>query len=86
MTKPTIKTTVPLTEMAGSIYQQLRGHLTNLKLNAAAEALPQVIEQATAEKLSLTTALERLLAIEVTTAEARRLTGRLRRQGNDASD
>ena len=78
MTKPTTKTTVPLTEMGGSIYQQLRGHLTNLKLTAAAEALPQVIEQATAEKLSLTAALERLLAIEVTTAEARRLTGRLR--------
>ena len=48
------------------------------ELTAAAEALPQVIEQATAEKLSLTAALARLLEIEVTTAKARRLTGRLR--------
>lgn len=78
MTKTTTTNKDTLTEMGGSIYQQLRGHLTNLKLSAAAEALPRVIEEATAEKLSFTAALERLLQIEVTTAEARRLTGRLR--------
>ena len=78
MTKTTTTNKDTLTEMSGSVYQQLRGHLTNLKLNASAEALPRIIEQAAAEKLSLTAALERLLAIEVTTAEARRLTGRLR--------
>ena len=63
---------------AASRYQQLRTHLTQLKLHAAAEALPGVLEQASAEKLSLTTALERLLAIEVHADTARRLAGRLR--------
>ena len=59
-------------------YQQLRGHLTTLKLLDAAEALPAVLDQARAEKLTLTAALERLLRIEVTATEARRLAGRLR--------
>ena len=63
---------------AASRYQQLRTPLTQLKLHAAAEALPGVLEQASAEKLSLTTALERLLAIEVHADTARRLAGRLR--------
>ena len=63
---------------AASIYQQLRTHLADLKLHAAAEALPAVLDQAAAEKLSLTTALERLLAIEVDANTARRLAGRLR--------
>ena len=48
---------------AASRYQQLRSHLTELKLAAAAEALPTVLDQATAEGLSLTVALERLLAV-----------------------
>lgn len=63
---------------AASRYQQLRSHLAELKLHAAAEALPSVLDQATAEGLSLTVALERLLAVEVDTAAARRLAGRLR--------
>ena len=75
MTKP--KHATP-TEMSGSVYQQLRGHLANLRLDACAEALPRIIEEATAEQLPFTVAMERLLQIEVTTAEARRLTGRLR--------
>ncbi|MGI8702607.1 MAG: ATP-binding protein, partial [Nocardioidaceae bacterium] len=49
-----------------------------LKLTAAAEALPAVLDAARAEKLTVTAALERLLAIEVAQTEARRLAGRLR--------
>jgi len=57
---------------AASRYQQLRSHLAELKLHAVAEALPA------AENLSLTVALERLLAVEVEASTARRLAGRLR--------
>jgi DNA replication protein DnaC len=49
-----------------------------LKLHDAAEALPSVLDQASAEDLSMTAALDRLLSIEVEATEARRLTGRLR--------
>jgi hypothetical protein len=42
-------------------FQQLRGHLSYLKLNDAAEALNRVLDQARAERMSLTAALERLL-------------------------
>lgn len=55
-----------------SVYQALRGHLATLRLAAAAEALPGVLEQAKAEGLGHTAMLERLLAIEVTATEARR--------------
>lgn len=61
---------------AASRYQQLRSHLSELKLTAAAEALPSVLDQATAEGLSLTVALERLLAVEVDASTTRRLAGR----------
>ncbi|MEB0200378.1 IS21-like element helper ATPase IstB [Cryobacterium sp. 5I3] len=73
----TTATTVT-TATAASIYQQLRGHLTELKLADAADALPRVLDQAQAEGWSLTHALERLLAIEVTATDARRLSGRFR--------
>jgi DNA replication protein DnaC len=63
---------------AASRYQQLRSHLAELKLHAAAEALPGVLDQVTAEGLSLTLALQRLLAVEVDASTARRLAGRLR--------
>ena len=59
-------------------YSQLRAHLSYLKLNDAAEALPRVLDQARGEKLSLTAALERLLEIEVEATEARRLAARER--------
>jgi DNA replication protein DnaC len=49
-----------------------------LKLHDVAEALPSVLDQASAEDLSMTAALDRLLSIEVEATEARRLTGRLR--------
>ena len=68
----------PATAAQASLYQQLRAHLAVLKLHDAAEHLPAVLDAATAEKLSLTAALERLLAIEVDATEARRLAGRLR--------
>lgn len=63
---------------AASVYQQLRGHLSELKLADAAEALPSVLDQASAEGWSLTHALEQLLRVEVTATEVRRLAGRLR--------
>jgi DNA replication protein DnaC len=55
-----------------SVYQQLRGHLAELRLTAAAEALPGELGHATAAGLSHTAFLERLLAVEVTATTARR--------------
>jgi DNA replication protein DnaC len=55
-----------------SVYQQLRGHLAALRLTAAAEALPAQLERATAQPTGHTAFLERLLAVEVAAAEARR--------------
>ena len=78
MTTTDTSLTQPATAEAASRYQRLRGHLAALKLSAAAEALPTVMDQAATEQLSLTAALERLLAIEVDATEARRLAGRLR--------
>lgn len=74
----TTNATRPATAGEASLYQQLRGHLANLKLTASAEALPAVLDQAQAEGLTVTATLERLLAIEVNATEARRLAGRLR--------
>ncbi|WP_331728671.1 IS21-like element helper ATPase IstB [Streptomyces sp. NBC_01176] len=59
-------------------FQQLRGHLSYLKLNDAAEALNRVLDQARTERMSLTAALERLLEIEVEATEGRRLAARER--------
>lgn len=63
---------------AASVYQQLRTHLAELKLHDAAEALPAILDQASAEGLSVTAALQRLLAVEVDASTSRRLAGRLR--------
>lgn len=60
-----------------SVYQQLRAHLAALKLNAAAEQLPAVLDQASEQDWSVTTAFERLLAIQVAHDQARRLESRL---------
>lgn len=81
MTRTATRTTgvsPPSTAAQASLYQALRGHLAVLKLDACAEALPRVLDEAAAEKLSVTATLERLFAIEVDTAHARRLVGRLR--------
>lgn len=71
-------TSTPSTPTQAALYQQLRAHLAVLRLHTAAEQLPAVLDAATTEGLSLTAALERLLAAEVTATEARRLAGRLR--------
>ncbi len=68
----------PSTTAQASLYQHLRSHLAVLKLHDAAEHLPAVLDAAVAEGLSMTAALERLLAVEVDATEARRLAGRLR--------
>jgi len=68
----------PATPAQASLYQQLRGHLAELKLHDAAGALPAVLDQASTEGLTMTAALERLLAIEVSASQTRRLAGRLR--------
>jgi DNA replication protein DnaC len=70
--------TAPSSPAQARLYQQLRAHLAALRLHTAAEQLPAVLDAATNEGLSLTAALERLLAAEVTATEARRLAGRLR--------
>lgn len=78
-TAPQSTTTTTMTAAASaSIYQQLKGHLAELKLADAAEALPRILDQAQAESWSLTQTLEHLLAVEVTATDARRLSGRLR--------
>nr|ABP43179.1 putative transposition helper protein [Mycolicibacterium gilvum PYR-GCK] len=77
-TKKTTTTTDETPSTSASRYQQLRSHLAALNLHACAEALPAVLDQASAEGLSLTVALERLLAVEVEASTARRLAGRLR--------
>src|SRR6476620_9128696 len=59
-------------------YQRLRQHLDFLKLPAAAEALPGILDAARAEDASTVTVLEQLLAVEVETTQARRLASRLR--------
>lgn len=68
----------PSTGAQAALYQRLRAHLAVLRLHTAAEQLPTVLDTAAAEKLSVTAALERLLAAEVEATEARRLAGRLR--------
>jgi len=76
--QPADRLPTPNTAEAASLYQRLRGHLAVLRLHDAAEALPSVLDQASAEDLSMTAALDRLLSIEVEATEARRLAGRLR--------
>jgi len=79
MNTPTIPQSTTMTAAtAASIYQQLKGHLAELKLADAAEALPRILDQAQAESWSLTQTLEHLLAVEVTATDARRLSGRFR--------
>jgi len=70
--------TEPDSVAQAATYQQLRGHLAALKLTTAAEHLPTVLDHARAENLSVTAALERLLAVEVDADAARRLAGRTR--------
>jgi len=58
---------------AASDYQRLRSHLAFLRMSAAAEALPGLLEEAAKDKaLSPTELLERLLAVEVDAVDERR--------------
>jgi len=57
---------------ASSDYQKLRAHLAFLRMTAAAEALPGLLEQAAKDKLTSQTFLERLLAVEVGAVDERR--------------
>jgi DNA replication protein DnaC len=61
-----------------SLYQQVRSHPAYLRLQAAAEALPALLEQTQREQMSHTAFLAQLLRIEVAASEQRRLDGRLR--------
>lgn len=57
---------------AGSDYQRLRAHLAFLRMGAAAEALPGLLEEARTTKWSHSELLERLLAVEVAAVDERR--------------
>ena len=57
---------------AGSDYQKLRAHLAFLRMTAAAEALPALLEEATTAKLSSQELVERLLSVEVDAVDERR--------------
>ncbi len=74
--KPSTPAAAPVSEARR--YQQLRAHLSYLKLNDAADALPRILDAARSENLSMTAALERLLELEVNATEQRRLASRLR--------
>jgi DNA replication protein DnaC len=62
---------------AAQTYQRLRAHLAFLKLRAAAEALPQVLDQARDQQLPVLDVLERLLGIEAAATDARQSATRL---------
>ena len=64
--------------MADTVYQQLRGHVHELRLGAIAEQLAPALESAERDKPSYTQFLHDLLAHEVQAVEQRRLQGRLR--------
>jgi DNA replication protein DnaC len=55
-----------------SEYQKLRAHLAFLRMTAAAEALPAILDEAIGAKLTNQAFLERLLAVEVDAVEIRR--------------
>jgi DNA replication protein DnaC len=55
-----------------SEYQRLRAHLAFLRMGAAAEALPALLDEAIKTKLSNQAFLERLLAVEVDAVDDRR--------------
>ena len=70
-------TAAPAANDAAAACQRLRGHLAYLKLGAAAEALPAVLDAARDQDLTMLEALEQLLGAEAAAAEARKLASRL---------
>lgn len=75
MTITTDRAVAPAT--SAQIYQRLRSHLAFLKMAAAAEALPGVLDAARQEGTSALEAIEQLLAIEVDATENRQQASRL---------
>jgi DNA replication protein DnaC len=69
---------VPAANDAAAAYQRLRSHLAYLKLPAAAEALPAILDAARDSQLTALDALEQLLGIEAAAAGERKLAARLR--------
>ena len=69
----TATTAAPASNTAAATYQRLRAHLAYLKLTAAAEALPSVLDTARLENLPVLDALERLLGTEAEATAARKL-------------
>ena len=57
---------------SSSDYQKLRAHLAFLRMTAAAEALPGLLDEATKAGLTNQAFLERLLAVEVDAVDERR--------------
>ncbi|HSS53971.1 MAG TPA: IS21-like element helper ATPase IstB [Gaiellales bacterium] len=68
----------PMGTAEAEAYQRLRAHLAELRLSTAAQALTSVLDDTRTENLSLITALERLLAVEVQATQARRRASLLR--------
>jgi DNA replication protein DnaC len=70
-------TIAPAANDAAAAYQRLRGHLAYLKLNAAIEALPGLLDACRDGQLTVLDALEQLMDAEAAAAEARKLASRL---------
>ena len=70
-------TIAPAANDTAAAYQRLRGHLAYLKLNAAIEALPGLLDAARDGQLTVLDALEQLMGAEAAAAEARKLASRL---------
>ncbi|HYU85915.1 MAG TPA: IS21-like element helper ATPase IstB [Kribbellaceae bacterium] len=73
-----VETIEPNSSGEAAAYQRLRAHLDVLRLGAAAGSLTSVLDAARIEDLSLISAMERLLAVEVAAVETRRHAGLLR--------
>lgn len=70
--------TAPAANDAAAACQRLRSHLAYLKLPAALEALPAILDAARDGQLSALDAIEQLIGTEAAAAEARKLASRLR--------
>jgi DNA replication protein DnaC len=68
----------PAANDAAAAYQRLRSHLAYLKLPAAAEALPGILDAARDGQLTVLEALEQLMGTEAAAAAGRKLASRLR--------
>lgn len=62
---------------SAEIYQRLRSHLAFLKMGAAAEALPQVLDSARDSGTTPLEVIEQLLSIQVNATETRQQASRL---------